>query len=177
MAQRASGRVATGFQTAQAGAVNLFNDRTSPLVDGRHAPMTPPGSARSARCQVDWIGMRRMRGRFRPAAMMLGILALAGCVEPARQVNTGTAGQPFPIAMTIASGQARMPLSRGTRALAGPVGADGGLDAIRWQGDRVATEASSGRVTANGCVLDCRYDWPQAHAVGCAFRYEGRRLA
>jgi hypothetical protein len=144
--------------------------------------------------------MRRLRGRFRPAAMMLGILALAGCVEPAGRANTGTAGpfdgqfegtgvllsgqncsgtvgQPFAVAMTIAGGQARMPLFRGTRALAGPVGADGALDAIRWQGDSVATEASLGRVTATGFVPDYRYDWPQAHAVGCSFRYEGRRQA
>jgi hypothetical protein len=87
----------------------------------------------------------------------------------------GTAGVPFPVSMTVANGRAHMPLIGGTRGLAGPVGAAGSLDRLAWEGDTGVAGRSSGRIADGRFVLDYTYDWPARSAVGCTYRYEGRR--
>lgn len=76
----------------------------------------------------------------------------------------GTAGVSFPVAMTVASGQARMPLRGGGRGLVGPVATDGSLAGMRWEGDSGVTGESRGRVADGRFALDYVHDWPEVGA-------------
>jgi len=141
----------------------------------------------------------------RPIHVAVLALTLGGCVAPAgptlsegragattttshdgRYQGTGRllagTGCPggnvtFPVSMTVVRGAASMPLQGANRGLFGPVGADGHLDQLKWEGDIGVSGAARGRISESRFELEYIYDWPQAGSVGCRFRYEGRRAA
>ncbi|WP_270939177.1 hypothetical protein [Falsiroseomonas oryzae] len=97
---------------------------------------------------------------------------------------SGSAGcfrmdRPLSITLTVANGQAELPLRGGRLAgtMRGPVGADGSLDALRWDGTSGVEVRTRGRIGGTELMLELAYDYAADGASGCLYRYAGSRAA